>query len=116
MSPGGIAVIAPVGGNVGERVIAYVDHICRLEETIAHHLPNGFAMTIGNRTETRQARRPVHLAGQPQHPQPAGRPPPRPYRAAKPERRLILPNRTNVGVRLIDISNSGSAVATKERP
>ncbi len=33
MSPGGMALIAPISGNVGERVIAYVDHLGRLEGT-----------------------------------------------------------------------------------
>ena len=31
MSPGGMALIAPVAGAPGERVIAYVDHLGRLE-------------------------------------------------------------------------------------
>src|ERR1051326_294606 len=46
MSPGGMALIAPVSGNVGDRVIAYVDHLGRLEGKIARQLQNGFAMTI----------------------------------------------------------------------
>ena len=46
MSPGGMALIAPVAGKVGERVIAYVDHLGRLEGQIARLLENGFAMTI----------------------------------------------------------------------
>ena len=46
MSPGGMALIAPVSGNVGERVIAYVDHLGRLEGTVARTFNNGFAMTI----------------------------------------------------------------------
>lgn len=46
MSPGGMAVVAPVAGNPGERVIAYVDHLGRLEGKIARLLDNGFAMTI----------------------------------------------------------------------
>src|SRR5712664_556194 len=46
MSPGGMALIAPVAGQVGERVIAYVDHVGRLEGVVARPLPNGFAMTI----------------------------------------------------------------------
>ena len=85
MSPGGMAVIAPVSGEVGERVIAYVDHLGRLEGIIARLFNNGFAMTIGaTRAQTRQACRPAHLARQPQHPQPAGRPQAWPYRAAQP--------------------------------
>jgi hypothetical protein len=46
MSPGGMALIAPIAGKPGERVIAYVDHVGRLEGIIARHFENGFAMTI----------------------------------------------------------------------
>jgi hypothetical protein len=46
MSPGGMALIAPVCGKVSERVIAYVDHVGRLEGVVARHIENGFAMTI----------------------------------------------------------------------
>src|SRR6201747_2076328 len=46
MSPGGMALIAPVAANPGERVIAYVDHVGRLEGVVARHFQNGFAMTI----------------------------------------------------------------------
>ena len=46
MSPGGMALIAPTIGQVGERVIAYIDHLGRLEGAIARMLVNGFAMTI----------------------------------------------------------------------
>src|ERR1700687_5664125 len=47
MSPGGMALIAPVAGAPGERVIAYVDHLGRLEGHVARLFQNGFAMTIG---------------------------------------------------------------------
>ena len=47
MSPGGMALIAPVAGAAGERIIAYVDHLGRLEGHIARVFQNGFAMTIG---------------------------------------------------------------------
>ena len=40
MSPGGMALIAPVGGQPGERVIAYVDHVGRLEGKIARQFQN----------------------------------------------------------------------------
>src|SRR5580704_3009719 len=46
MSPGGMAVIAPVGGAPGERIIAYVDHLGRLEGHVARVFQNGFAMTL----------------------------------------------------------------------
>ncbi len=46
MSPGGMAIIAPVSGQIGERVIAYVDHVGRLEGVITRQFQNGFAMTV----------------------------------------------------------------------
>src|ERR1700692_617359 len=46
MSPGGMAVIAPQCGRLGERVVAYIDHVGRLEGMIARIYPSGFSMTI----------------------------------------------------------------------
>src|SRR3989442_6275351 len=53
MSPGGMALIAPVAGHPGERVIAYVDHVGRLEGVIARVFQNGFAMTVSVTTRQR---------------------------------------------------------------
>src|SRR5271163_1785644 len=46
MSPGNMAVIVPVSGAAGERIIAYIDHLGRLEGRIARTFENGFAITI----------------------------------------------------------------------
>src|SRR6201988_1225969 len=46
MSPGGLALLAPGIGNVGDRVIAYLDHIGRVEGKITRIIDNGFAMTV----------------------------------------------------------------------
>ena len=46
MSPGGLALLAPGIGNVGDRVIAYLDHIGRVEGRITRIIDNGFAMTV----------------------------------------------------------------------
>jgi hypothetical protein len=54
MSPGGIALIAPVVGNPGERVVAYLDHVGRVEGQIVRHLPNGFAMTVAATVRKRE--------------------------------------------------------------
>jgi hypothetical protein len=117
MSPGGMAVIAPVAGNVGERVIAYVDHLGRLEGVVARHFTNGFAMTISATPRKRDKlaaqltwlanRHILNLPEDRRH----GRIVPR-----NPSARLIMPNGVNIGVMLIDISNSGAAVRTVERP
>jgi len=117
MSPGGMALVAPVAGAPGERVIAYVDHVGRLEGVIARRLENGFAMTISATTRKRDklaaqltwlANR--NILGLPEDRR-HGRIAPR-----NPSGRLILPNGNNVAVRVIDISQSGAAVSTKERP
>lgn len=46
MSPGGVALMTPVGSEVGERVVAYVDHIGRIEGKVARTFDGGFAMVI----------------------------------------------------------------------
>jgi hypothetical protein len=46
MSPGGLALIAPVPAQPGERVIAYLDHIGRVEGVMVRPIANGFAMTV----------------------------------------------------------------------
>ena len=112
MSPGGMAIVAPVLGTPGERVIAYVDHLGRLEGKIARLLDNGFAMTISATARKRDKlaaqltwlanRQILNLPEDRRH----GRFVPRNTLA-----RLILPNGTNVTCRIIDLSASGTAVA-----
>ena len=46
MSPGGVALLAPMPGAVGERVVVYLDHVGRIEGHVARHLANGFAMSV----------------------------------------------------------------------
>jgi hypothetical protein len=117
MSPGGMAVIAPVGGQPGERVIAYVDHLGRLEGHIARIFQNGFAMTIAATTRKRDklaaqltwlANR--HILGLPEDRR-HGRIVPR-----VPIGRLIMPNGTNISCRIIDVSQSGAGIACEQRP
>jgi hypothetical protein len=117
MSPGGMAVIAPVAGAPGERIIAYVDHLGRLEGHIARMFQNGFAMTIAATPRKRDklaaqltwlANR--HILGLPEDRR-HGRIVPR-----NPSGRLIMPNGLNISCRIIDVSQSGAAVATDQRP
>ena len=46
ISPSGLALIAPVEGEIGQRVVVYLDHLGRLEGEIVRHVPNGFAMAL----------------------------------------------------------------------
>jgi hypothetical protein len=112
MSPGGMALIAQTPGQLGERVIAYVDHLGRLEGKITRQFEGGFAMSIGATPRKRDKlaaqltwlanRQILNLPEDRRH----GRIIPR-----NPMARLILPNGTNVACRVIDMSLSGAAVA-----
>src|ERR1700734_1198954 len=117
MSPGGMALVAPVGAAPGERVIAYVDHLGRLEGKIARVFQNGFAMTISATARKRDklAAQLTWLAnrsilGLPEDRR-HGRIVPR-----NPVSRLILPNGVNLTCRVIDVSQSGAGIASRERP
>jgi hypothetical protein len=117
MSPGGLAVIAPVTGKPQERVIAYVDHVGRLEGIISRPLPNGFAMTITTtiRKRDKLAAQLTWLANRHLLSSPEDRRHTR-IRPHNPKAQLILPNGLNIAVRVIDISQSGCAIATDQRP
>jgi len=112
MSPGGMALAAPVLGALGERVIAYVDHLGRLEGKIARMIDNGFAMTISatSRKRDKLAAQLTWLANR----QILNLPEDRRHGRFTPKNqmgRLILPNGTNITVRVIDVSASGAAIS-----
>lgn len=117
MSPGGMALIAPVSGRPGERVVAYVDHIGRVEGTLVRAYPNGFAMTIAATPRKRDklaaqltwlANR--HILGLPEDRR-HGRMVPRNPRAV-----MTLPDGKTLICRIIDMSLSGAAIACEARP
>ncbi|MBV9346928.1 MAG: PilZ domain-containing protein [Pseudolabrys sp.] len=112
MSPGGMAVIAPVTGQPGERVVAYVDHLGRLEGTIARHFQNGFAMTIlaTLRKRDKLAAQLTWLANRNILNLPEDRRHGR-FQPKNPVARLILPNGNNLACRIIDLSQSGAGIA-----
>jgi hypothetical protein len=117
MSPGGVALIAPVRGALKERVICYIDQIGRIEGTVARQFENGFALALnvpllkrekladqltwlGNR----------HALGMPEDRR-HERVVPRNPRAT-----MRLPDGREYPVRLIDISISGAAFTADVHP
>src|ERR1700733_3293173 len=117
MSPGGMAVIAPVGGKPGDRVIAYVDHLGRLEGQVARTFDNGFAMTIAATARKRDklasqltwlANR--HVLGLPEDRR-HDRIVPRDPRAV-----LVLADGSQSVCQIIDMSLSGAAIASEAKP
>jgi PilZ domain len=117
MSPGGVALIAPICGPVGERVIAYVDHIGRLEGLIARIFPSGFAMTIeaSRRKRDKLAAQLTWLANRHILVMPEGR---RHRRIGDLDQMvpLVLPDVAHERCAIIDLSLSGVAVVSLNRP
>ena len=117
MSPGGMAMMVPVGAQPGERIIAYVDHLGRLEGHVARHFQNGFAMTIAatERKRDKLAAQLTWLANRHLLDSPEDR---RHGRMApkNPMGRVIMPNGVNIACRIIDVSQSGAGIATEQRP
>ena len=117
MSPGGMAVIAPQCGKPGERVVAYIDHVGRLEGTIARIDPSGFSMTISAspRKRDKLAAQLTWLANRSSLDLPDGRRQPR----------VEVPDQTTAvrmesgdeeRCRIVDLSLSGVAVVSDHRP
>jgi hypothetical protein len=113
MSPGGLALVGPVVGLIGERVIVYLDQIGRVEGKIVRLIPNGFAMTLVATVRKRDklAAQLTWLANR----QILGLPEDRRHdriQPANPRTVLTLPDGRHVVARLIDVSTSGAGIST----
>jgi hypothetical protein len=115
MSPGGVAFRASVSGSLVERVVAYVDHIGRIEGIVARQFPEGFALAITSTKHKREklAAQLTWLANRDILPEQR-----RHLRIAplNPSAHLVFPNGIQVRCRVIDISQSGAGVASDQRP
>ena len=117
MSPGGLALLAPGIGNVGDRVIAYLDHIGRVEGKITRVIDNGFAMTVGATARKRDklaaqltwlANRDIlNLPEDRRHDRVVPR---------NPISVLTLEDGSRMTCRIIDLSASGAAINAETRP
>ena len=117
MSPGGVALFVPVQGEVGERVICYLDQLGRIEGVIARLFEHGFALQISVPLIKREkfADQLTWLANR----QTLGMPEDRRHERVIPRNArstLVLPDRREVAVKLIDISLSGAAMVSDIRP
>ena len=117
MSPGGVALITPIRGEIGERVIAYIDHIGRIEGKIVRKIEGGFAITVDATLRKRDklasqltwlANR--HILDLPEDRRHERRQP------KKPITKLITEDGEEHICRVLDLSLSGAAVKTKARP
>ncbi len=118
MSPGGLALLAPGIGNLGERVVAYLDHIGRIEGKITRLLDNGFAMSVGAtpRKRDKLAAQLTWLANR----QILNLPEDRRHDRIVPRNPMAVlkldEEGRDVSCRIIDLSLSGAALAAEFRP
>jgi hypothetical protein len=117
MSPGGMALIAPQCGRLGERVVAYIDHVGRLEGMIARVFASGFSMTIAAspRKRDKLAAQLTWLANRDILNLPEDR---RHQRVAARDQTtsLRLESGAEEKCRIVDLSVSGVAVISDHRP
>jgi hypothetical protein len=117
MSPGDAVVIAPVAGVVGEKVIAYIDHIGRIEGTILNQMDGGFLMDIAAspRKRDKMAAQLTWLANK----DVLNLPEDRRHERVVPDIRhstVVLDDGRRYNCKIIDISLSGAAVELDVRP
>ena len=117
MSPGGAALIVPVVGRIGERVIAYIDHIGRIEGRLVRQIDGGFAMNMAMSARKRDklAAQLTWLANRHILNLPEDRRHER-FVPRNPFSKLILPDGTEMRCRILDISPSGAAVQIDPKP
>ncbi len=113
ISPGGLLVTAPVRGEVGERIVAYLEHLGRIEGEIVRHVDEGFAMTIAATVRKRDklASQLTWLANRTA----LGLPEDRRHERVTPRNAgsVLKVNGREHPVRLIDVSMSGAALSTE---
>ncbi|WP_430511898.1 PilZ domain-containing protein [Pannonibacter phragmitetus] len=117
MSPGGMALITPVAGRIGEKVVAYLDHVGRVEGTIAREIDGGFAVALANTPRKRDkiANVLTWLANRNELNLPEDRRHER-FVPKNPITRIILPDGSAYTCRIIDVSLSGVALSCPARP
>ena len=112
VSPGGALVVAPVRGRLGERVVAYLEHIGRVEGEITRHIPQGFAFSISAAMRKRDkiASQLTWLANR----QALGLPEDRRHERIVPKAPstiIRLESGRELEARIIDVSMSGAGIA-----
>jgi hypothetical protein len=117
MSPGDAVVIAPISGIAGERVIAYIDHLGRIEGDITDVIDGGFKMDIvaTSRKRDKMAAQLTWLANKDL----LNLPEDRRHERVVPDNRhstVVLDDGRRYNCKIIDISLSGAAIELAVRP
>jgi hypothetical protein len=117
MSAGGMAMLAPVACEPGERIVAYLDNLGRIEGIVVRAFEGGFAVRILASLYKRERianlltwlvnQKSLGLGEERKHERVVPR-----INASK----LILPNGDVHNCRVIDVSLSGASVACAVKP
>jgi hypothetical protein len=117
MSAGGMAMLAPVACQAGERIVAYLDNLGRIEGIVTRAFEGGFAVRILASLHKRERianlltwltnQKALGLGEERKHERVVPR-----INASK----LILPNGDVHNCRVIDVSLSGASVACAVKP
>lgn len=117
MSAGGMALLAPVTPNEGERIVAYLDNLGRIEGIVVRSFEGGFAARILASLYKRE--RIANLLTWLINQEALGLGEERKHERIVPRinaSKLILPNGDVHNCRVIDVSLSGAAVACTVKP
>ncbi len=117
MSPGGVSLIAPAQPRPGEPVVAYIDHLGRLEGHCVRLFDNGFAMTVQGtlRKRDKLADQLTWFANRNTLGLPEDRRHER-YTLKNPRSLLTFATGEQIPVRVLDVSLSGAAVQARDKP
>lgn len=117
MSPGSVFLICKDMGNVGERVVVYIDHVGRVEGEIVRTEADGFALELATsaRKQEKLAAQLTWLANKHELDLPEDRR----HERVIPQRQtavLSLPDGRQYRSRIVDLSLSGAAIEINVRP
>lgn len=117
MSPGDAVMIAPEMGKIGEKVIAYIDHLGRIEGTIQEEEEGGFVISVNAspRKRDKLAAQLTWFANK----DILNLPEDRRHERQVPDirhSRIILEDGRNYRCKIVDISLSGAAVEIDVKP
>jgi hypothetical protein len=117
MSPGGALLAVTTLPHIGDPVVAYIDHVGRLEGRCVRHLPNSFAMTVTGTIRRREklADQLTWFANRAKLGLPEDRRHER-FPLEDPRSTLTLPSGITIQCRVIDVSLSGAAVSAEVTP
>ena len=117
MSAGGMAIIAPVACAIGERIVAYLDNLGRIEGVVARSFDGGFAVRIMASLYKRE--RIANLLTWLINQEALGLGEERKHERVVPRinaSKLIMPNGDVHNCRIIDVSLNGASVACAVKP